>query len=47
MNSVERLDEKWTARSATIPVSTRKYSMMPQEELMKRLKPLIEAKKKG
>ena len=47
VNSVERLDEKWTARVATIPVSTKKYSMMPQEELRKRLKPLIEAREKG
>ena len=47
VNSVERLDEKWTARVATIPVSTKKYSMMPQEELMKRLKPLIEARERG
>ena len=47
VNSVERIDEKWTARVATIPVSTKKYSMMPQEELMERLKPLIEAREKG
>ena len=41
VESAEKIDEHWTIRLATVPTSTRKFALMPQDELRKRLDPLI------
>jgi len=38
VDSVDKVEEGWTVRLVTIPVTTRKYTMMPQNELA----PLVE-----
>ncbi|MEM0274770.1 MAG: archaeal proteasome endopeptidase complex subunit alpha [Nitrososphaerota archaeon] len=43
--SVDKIEEGWTARLAIIPVETRKYVLMPFNELMKKLEPLLQEKK--
>lgn len=47
VNSVDRIDEGWTARLVTIPVETKRYTPMPPEELEKRLEPLLKRKLGG
>jgi len=45
VESAEKIDENWTIRLATIPVSTKKLAIMPQEELKKKLDPLIKKRR--
>ncbi|BAJ51426.1 proteasome alpha subunit [Candidatus Caldarchaeum subterraneum] len=45
VDSVDKIEEGWTVRLVTIPVSTRKYSMKPQPELNTLLEKFIKAKK--
>ncbi|MCS7126082.1 MAG: archaeal proteasome endopeptidase complex subunit alpha [Aigarchaeota archaeon] len=45
VSSTDKLEEGWTARLVTIPTKTRKYTVMPSEELQRRLEPLIKEKK--
>lgn len=45
VNSIDKVEEGWTARLVTIPAKTRKYTVMPSEVLQARLQPLIKDKK--
>lgn len=45
VDSVDKIEEGWTVRLVTIPVTTRKYSMKPQSELNTLLEKFIKAKK--
>ncbi|MEM2066733.1 MAG: hypothetical protein QXH59_09645, partial [Candidatus Caldarchaeum sp.] len=45
VDSVDKIEEGWTVRLVTIPVTTRKYSMKPQPELNTLLEKFIKAKK--
>lgn len=45
INSIDKIEEGWTARLVTIPVKTRKYTVMSSETLQARLQPLIKDKK--
>ena len=47
VESAEKIDEHWTVRLATVPTSTRKFALMPQDELRKRLDPLIKKRLGG
>ncbi|RLG07072.1 MAG: proteasome subunit alpha [Thaumarchaeota archaeon] len=47
VESAEKIDEHWTIRLATVPTSTRKFALMPQDELRKRLDPLIKKRLGG
>jgi len=41
VESAEKIDTNWTARLATIPTSTRRFTPIPQEETRRRLEPYI------
>jgi len=41
VESAEKIDENWTIRLATVPTSTRQFTLMAQEELKKIMEPLI------
>lgn len=45
VNSIDKIEEGWTARLITIPVKTRKYTVMSSEILQAKLQPLIKDKK--
>jgi len=45
IESVDKIDEGWTARLVTIPTSTKRYTPMPIEELRRKLEPLIKEKR--
>lgn len=47
VESAEKLDENWTIRLATIPVSTQKFEAMSSEELKKRIEPFLKMRKGG
>ncbi|MCD6591720.1 MAG: archaeal proteasome endopeptidase complex subunit alpha [Thaumarchaeota archaeon] len=47
VESAEKIDEHWTIRLATVPTSTRKFALMPQDELRKRLDPLVKKRLGG
>ncbi|MEM0329127.1 MAG: archaeal proteasome endopeptidase complex subunit alpha [Nitrososphaerota archaeon] len=41
VESAEKIDANWTVRLATIPTSTRKFTLMPHEKLKSILEPMI------
>ncbi|MEM0349684.1 MAG: archaeal proteasome endopeptidase complex subunit alpha [Candidatus Caldarchaeum sp.] len=45
VDSVDKIEEGWTVRLVTIPLTTRKYTLKPQPELNALLENLIKAKK--
>ncbi|MEM2237911.1 MAG: archaeal proteasome endopeptidase complex subunit alpha [Candidatus Caldarchaeum sp.] len=45
VDSVDKIEEGWTVRVATIPTTTRKYTMTPQTELQPLLAELLKSKK--
>ncbi len=45
VESAEKIDENWTVRLATVPVSTKKFTLMPQEEVKQRLEPLLKKRR--
>jgi len=47
VGSADKIDENWTVRLATVPVSTQKFQTMSPEELRKRLEPLLKMRKGG
>ncbi|HDD39861.1 MAG TPA: archaeal proteasome endopeptidase complex subunit alpha [Nitrososphaeria archaeon] len=47
VESTDKIDENWTVRLATVPVSTQKFQTMSPEELKKRLEPLLKMRKGG
>jgi len=47
VGSADKIDENWTVRLATVPVSTQKFQTMSPEELKKRLEPLLKMRKGG
>jgi len=47
VESAEKIDENWTIRLATVPASTKKFTLMSQEELRKRMEPLIRKRMGG
>ncbi len=47
VESTDKIDENWTVRLATVPVSTQKFEAMSSEELKKRLEPLLKTRRGG
>lgn len=45
VDSVDKIEEGWTVRLVTIPVTTKKYTMKPQSELSPMLQELLKSKK--
>ena len=45
VESAEKIDENWTVRLATVPLEAKKFTVMPQEELRRKLDEFI--KKRG
>lgn len=41
VESADKIDENWTVRLATVPASTRRFALMPLDELKKVLEPLV------
>jgi len=47
VQSAEKIDENWSVRLATVPISTRKFTPMSSEELKKLMDPLIKKRLGG
>ncbi|HIQ30510.1 MAG TPA: archaeal proteasome endopeptidase complex subunit alpha [Candidatus Caldiarchaeum subterraneum] len=47
VDSVDKIDEGWSARAVRIPVDTRLYTQISKQELESILAPLLEEKRKG
>ncbi|MEM2034915.1 MAG: hypothetical protein QXL42_02090, partial [Candidatus Caldarchaeum sp.] len=45
VESVDKIEEGWTVRLVTIPSSTKKYTMTPQEKLQPMLSEMLKSKK--
>ncbi|MEM4573001.1 MAG: archaeal proteasome endopeptidase complex subunit alpha [Candidatus Caldarchaeum sp.] len=45
VESVDKIEEGWTVRLVTIPITTKKYTMKPQSELLPILNDLLKSKK--
>ncbi len=41
VQSADKIDENWSIRLATVPTSTKKFTLMAQEELKKVMEPLV------
>lgn len=45
IQSIDKIDENWTAKLITIPTETRKYTIEPQTEVEKLVKKILEERK--